>query len=245
MSHPRAFKSKNNPLRPYWGRIFELVESEDDDSFAQAIELSESLLAGYSPKDTVAFISDALGFDPVYMKIPSGSFMFQSTHPVEVPEFLLGQTEVTNSQWGAIMPSWGNGSFESNDLPVANVSWNDTQRFIGRLNRILHIAGCEADLPHEVEWEYAAKAGQDFEYSGSDDPDEVAWYDENSGGKAHPVAQKKPNAWGLYDMSGNVWEWCKNQYYSSIDQSVADFNNMKAKINPRAVLRRMRRRRKP
>lgn len=240
MAHPGAFRLKNNPLHPYWDKLSELVSSDDDEAFAQAVEISQSILAGHSPKEIVAFITDALGFNPVYRKIPAGKFRFQDTHRVEVPEFLMGQTQVTESEWLALFPSWDGGFLRASTLPMANVSWNDTQRFIGRLNQILSIVGCEADLPHEVEWEYAAKAGQDFVYSGSNDPDEVAWHVDNSGGKTHPVGQKKPNAWGLYDMSGNVWEWCKNAYLKSIDQVVDEFNSMKAATNPRELLRRIR-----
>ena len=92
---------------------------------------------------------------------------------------------------------WG-GSVVSGDKPTVNMSW-------------------EANgyrLPTEAEWEYSAKAGTELTYSGSNSIDEVAWYDENSGKKTHPVAQKTPNSWGLYDMSGNVWEWCNDEWNS-------------------------------
>ena len=115
-------------------------------------------------------------------------------------------------------PSYFTGD---NKCPVEQVSWNDCQEFIEKLNRL---TGKNFRLPTEAEWEYAARGGnksKGYKYSGSNNPDIVAWYGDISRGKTHPVAQKQANESGLYDMSGNVWEWCKDWYgkYSSRSQS--------------------------
>lgn len=122
--------------------------------------------------------------------------------------FAMSKTEVTQGQWKAIMGS--NPSISTNcgaDCPVDQVSWNDVQEFILRLNQK---TGRKYRLPTATEWEYACRAGVRQEYCGSDNVDSVAWHKGNSGGKTHPVAQKQANAFGLHDMSGNAWEWVED-----------------------------------
>ena len=102
--------------------------------------------------------------------------------------------------------------FKGKRRPVENVSWEDCQTFISKLNSI---TGKQYRLPTEAEWEYAARGGnrsQGYKYSGSNTPSNVAWYDDNSGNKTHEVMTKSPNELGLYDMSGNVYEWCDDWY---------------------------------
>jgi len=127
--------------------------------------------------------------------------------------FEIGKTEVTQGLWKSVMGRLPESlSFKScgDQCPVESVSWSDVQEFIGKLNAQ---SGKKYRLPTEAEWEYACRAGGNNTYCGSDDPDSVAWYGNNKIGKTpHPVATKAPNAWGLYDMSGNVWEWVDDCY---------------------------------
>ena len=122
--------------------------------------------------------------------------------------YLIGKTEVTQELWQAVMgdnPSYFKGDMNS---PVEQVSWEDCQEFIFRLNEL---TGKNFRLPTEAEWEYAARGGcksQGYEYSGSSTIGDVAWYSGNASGKPHPVGTKAPNELGIYDMTGNVWEWC-------------------------------------
>ena len=137
-------------------------------------------------------------------------------HRVTVSSFSIGQTEVTQELWEAVMGS-NPSYFKGAKLPVEYVSWNDCQTFITKLNQL---TGKKFRLPTEAEWEYAARGGKNskgYKYAGSNTIDDVAWYTKNSGDKTHEVATKKPNELGLYDMSGNVLEWCQDWYgsYSS------------------------------
>ena len=124
-------------------------------------------------------------------------------------DFLLGKFAVTQAQWQAVMG--GNPSHFSHcggDCPVDSVSWRDCGTFAQRLNARV---GCGFRLPSEAEWEYACRAGSS-DASVAGQPDANAWYSENADARTHPVGQKAPNAWGFYDMLGNVWQWCEDRY---------------------------------
>ena len=142
-------------------------------------------------------------------------------HRVTLSSFSIGQTEVTQELWEAVMGS-NPSSFKGPKLPVEQVSWDDCQEFIRKLNAL---TGQHFRLPTEAEWEYAARGGsksQGYKYSGSNNLDDVAWYESNSGDKTHNVATKRANELGIYDMSGNVYEWCQDRYgedYYSISPS--------------------------
>jgi formylglycine-generating enzyme required for sulfatase activity len=157
--------------------------------------------------------------------IPAGEFLMGSQdtekdrgvdegpqHKVRISKaFYMGTTEVTQAQWKAVM---GNNpsQFQGDDLPVETVSWIDCQEFL----KILSAKGGKTyRLPTEAEWEYACRAGTTTRFNAGDEDkalNEVGWYPGNSESKTHPVGQKKPNAWGLYDMHGNVLEWCQDWY---------------------------------
>ncbi|MCX6873204.1 MAG: formylglycine-generating enzyme family protein [Verrucomicrobia bacterium] len=154
--------------------------------------------------------------------IPAGSFKRgdakgpgyeQSVHQVNITKpFYLGKYEVTQEQWQAVMgnnPSY----FKNPTNPVESVSWIDCQRFARRMNEKFAIPGEKYALPTEAQWEYACRAARGTRYFFGDDEKalgDYAWYDDNSGNKTHPVGRKLPNAWGLYDMLGNAWEWCQD-----------------------------------
>jgi len=133
----------------------------------------------------------------------------QPVHTVTLDGFYIGSTEVTQSLFEQVM-GWNYSYFACADCPVNNISWMNMQLFIKRLNRL---TGKRYRLPSEAEWAYAAKGGRlsrGYKFSGSNNIDEVAWYAGNSERRSHPVAMKKPNELGLYDMTGNLWEFCQD-----------------------------------
>ena len=143
-------------------------------------------------------------------------------HWVNLSDYYMGETVVTQALWKAVMgtnPSYP--SFKGDNHPVTQVSWADCQKFIKKLNEK---AGQKFRLPTEAEWEYAARGGnksKGYKYAGSNYVEDVAWFAYNSGNKTHPVKGKKPNELGLFDMSGNVWEWCQDWWgsYSNSEQT--------------------------
>ncbi len=171
----------------------------------------------------LSFTVNGVTFEMVYVE--GGTFMMGATaeqgddayddenptHQVTLSDYAICKFEVTQALWMAVMgnnPSY----FKGDNRPVERVSWNDCQEFIKKLNGL---TGKSFRLPTEAEWEYAARGGnksKGYKYSGSNDIDEVAWYDGNSGSQPHPVGTKKPNELGIYDMSGNVLEWCNDWY---------------------------------
>ena len=169
---------------------------------------------------------DVKGVTFTMVKVESGSFVMGATdehgelaynwekpvHYVTVADFFIGQTEVTQELWNAVM-GYVPSKFQNDPTnPVENVSWEDCQTFITRLSAI---TGVPFRLPTEAEWEYAARGGKHNKrliYAGSANVDDVTWYKGNSLGTSHPVGLKRPNELGLYDMGGNVWEWCADWY---------------------------------
>jgi formylglycine-generating enzyme required for sulfatase activity len=160
--------------------------------------------------------------------IPAGEFLMGSPdsdneardnekprHRVRIAKpFYLGKYLVTQEQWEAVM---GNNpsNFKGPKNPVEQVSWDDCRPFFDKLNAKSGPGGGKFSLPTEAQWEYACRAGSTTRYcfgDGESGLGEYAWYGANSGSRTHPVGEKKPNAWGLYDMHGNVWQWCADWY---------------------------------
>jgi hypothetical protein len=170
--------------------------------------------------------------------LPAGSFLMGSPasdpdavsaekpqHQVKLKSFSIGQYPVTQEQYQAVM---GNNpsNFKNNPKnPVEMVSWNEAQEFCKKLSQL---TGKKYRLPTEAEWEYACRAGTQTRFYFGDDAAKLGdygWYDQNSGSKTHAVGEKKPNDWGLYDMSGNVWEWCEDPYHDSYANKPENIKN--------------------
>ena len=168
------------------------------------------------------------------VKVEAGTFMMGATSEMQDPwndekpvhqvtltnDYYMGKYEVTQSLWQTVMGS-NPSNFKGDNLPVERVSWNDSQEFINKLNSM---TGRKFRLPTEAEWEYAARGGKKsrgYQYSGSRKISDVAWYRYNSRSKTHPVGTKLVNELGIYDMSGNVCEWCQDWYgpYSNSSQT--------------------------
>ena len=212
------------------------VNLDGNISIADVTTLIDYLLTGVPPvqptTNTKTYTIGGVTFTMV--DVEGGTFMMGATseqddpndrekpvHIVSLSSYSIGQTEVTQALWSAVMGTNPSGFTGNMQNPVESVSWDDCQEFITRLNAL---TGMSFRLPTEAEWEYAARGGnksQGFKYAGSNIIDDVCWYTENSGDTTHPVATKSPNELGLYDMSGNVFEWCQDwsDNYSSEAQT--------------------------
>ena len=176
-------------------------------------------------------VKDGISIDMV--RVEAGMFTMGATPEMKAPydmekpthqvtltnDYYISKYEVTQALWQAVMDS-NPSEFKGESLPVENVSWDDCQEFISKLNRI---TGKTFRLPTEAEWEFAARGGKKsrgYQYSGSNNISDVAWYEDNSDNKTHAVGSKQSNELGIYDMSGNVWEWCQDWYerYNSSSQ---------------------------
>ncbi|HET9401716.1 MAG TPA: SUMF1/EgtB/PvdO family nonheme iron enzyme [Candidatus Acidoferrales bacterium] len=203
-----------------------------------------ALLLGGSPPQHSNYIE--LGKSRlVIVKIPAGTFRMgsdevihaddgwslcstcSSRNEVERPvhqvtisnDFWMGQFDVTQKQWQDVMGNNPSANLAAGpDAPVEQVSWTDVQSFLSKVNAMQN--AWTLRLPTEAEWEYAARGGVSSEIYGP--LDEIAWYKANGGGTTHPVGHKKPNAFGLYDMLGNVWQWCQGWFGPYSEQAVRD-----------------------
>lgn len=168
-----------------------------------------------------------------FVWVPGGEFIMgnqfgggfsneKPLHEVELDGFWMGKYPVLQEEWIAAMGSKPPSFKEGERYPVEQVSWVDAQAFITEMNRD---EDARFRLPTEAEWEYAARSGgRREEYAGGDEVDRLAWCSENSGGMLHPVGKKAPNGLGLYDMSGNVLEWCQDWFHDEYYQKIACSN---------------------
>ncbi|OHC65322.1 MAG: hypothetical protein A3H93_02755 [Rhodocyclales bacterium RIFCSPLOWO2_02_FULL_63_24] len=206
------------------GQFIALAERRVKKRPAPPAEAAARLAGDLTPGSTVKDCDDC----PPLVVIPAGSFEMGSDagqswekpmHRVNVPMFAMGRTEVTQAQWQAVMGGNPSHFASCGDCPVENLTWDDAQEFVRRLSQK---TGKAYRLPSDAEWEYACRAGARHEYCGGDAVDSVAWYQGNSGQATHPVARKQGNAWGLYDMSGNVTEFTQDCWHDNYHGAPAD-----------------------
>ncbi len=197
---------------------------------AKPVSLIGTASAGLPPEERIKLPQPGEPFsDPVtgmmFVYIPGGTFSMgdcfgdgardeQPVHEVSLSPFYMAIHPVTQAQWMVLMDK-NPSSFSGEQLPVEQVSFNDAMAFIDRLNGASP-KGLVFDLPSEAQWEYAARSGGlDERYAGGSNPEDVAWFEDNNNGSTAPVGTKSPNGLGIYDMSGNVWEWCRDIYLES------------------------------
>ena len=207
------------------------VIQDNASTSSTATSQSSTTTTGYTTGSSVVSGSNVIsipvknGITIDMVKVEAGTFMMGATSEMENPyswekpvhqvtltnDYYIGKYEVTQALWKTVMGS-NPSYFKGDNLPVEQVSWNDCQEFISKLNGL---TGKKFRLPTEAEWEYAARGGKKsrgYQYSGSSNISDVAWYDGNSGSKTHLVGTKQANELGLYDMSGNVYEWCQDWF---------------------------------
>ena len=194
------------------------------------------------PKFIIEDLGDGIKLEMVY--IPVGEFMMGSneyddekpTHKVTLQEFYMGRYPITQAQYQAVMgenPSY----FKGKNNPVDSVSWNMAQKFRQKLSQK---TGRNYQLPSESQWEYTCRAGNQGKWCFGDDKSKLkdyAWYDDNANNQTHPVGEKKPNSWGLYDMHGNVWEWCQDDYTDSYENTPRNGESHREKFMQYIVFR--------
>ena len=237
---PDQFKKLLNDLRSWFTRdsVFEPLcpcgsGKLFKDCHGKSLSSVSKVAADNKPQtqDSGDFVLKVKGVEYPMVFVEGGTFKMGSddseayfwekpVHQVTLNSYCIGKYEVTQELWEAVMGS-NPSHFKGARRPVEQVSWDDCQVFIRKLNSL---TGKSFKLPTEAQWEYAARGGKKskgYKYSGSNTIGDVAWYDGNSGSKTHDVVTKSPNELGLYDMAGNVWEWCSDWYgdYSSSSQT--------------------------
>jgi formylglycine-generating enzyme required for sulfatase activity len=223
----------NNVSQLSYGRHDILLKADGYNDYTNSIEVTQSQRTfNFAMVAKQTFTVKGVTFTMIPVK--GGTFSMGATaeqsnpendekpvHQVTLSNYYIGETEVTQALWTAVMGE-NPSKFKGDNRPVEQVSWKDCQTFISKLNAL---TGKNFRLPTEAEWEYAARGGsksRGYQYSGSNNLSSVAWYDDNSGSQTHDVKAKSPNELGIYDMSGNVWEWCQDWYGSYSSTSVTN-----------------------
>src|SRR5262245_3490295 len=216
-SQPKSDRQGQLPKLVKWGAGLVAV-------FIALVIYQKSCTPPSPPKTPDLFTENLNGVKLEMLRVPGGTFLMGSPkseegrnedegpqRQVNVPDFYIGKYEITQSQWTAVMGANNNpSSCKGDDRPVEQVTWNDAKAFCEKLSGMTNKT---YRLPSEAEWEYACRGRTTGAYAGN--LDAMAWYSDNSDSKTHPVGQKLANAFGLYDLHGNVWEWCEDVYHDS------------------------------